>query len=94
MDGLCGQLLHISILSHTHPNRHIRSVEKAAELKYTDLPRLQERYAAKLEEVKKGGSAMLQDFVGPEQVRCYEACMHAFRRGGVQWLAMGCQRSL
>ncbi len=45
-----------------------RSVEKAAELKYTELPRLQERYAAKLEDVKKSGSAMLQDWVGPEQV--------------------------
>ena len=43
-------------------------MEKAAELKYTELPRLQERYAAKLEEVKRGGTAMLQDFVGPEQV--------------------------
>ena len=28
-------------------------VEKAAELKYTDLPRLQAQYAAALEEIKK-----------------------------------------
>ncbi len=42
-------------------------VEKAAELKYTDLPNLQEKYAAKLEELKKSNN-MLQDFVSAEQI--------------------------
>lgn len=42
-------------------------VEKAAELKYTELPKLQERYGGKLEILKKS-SNLLQDFVGPEQI--------------------------
>ena len=42
-------------------------VEKAAELKYTELPRLKAQYADLLEEVKKGNS-MLTDSVGPDHV--------------------------
>lgn len=48
-------------------NKRKFQVEKAAELQYTDLPKLQERYAEKLEELKKSNS-LLQDFVGPEQI--------------------------
>lgn len=48
-------------------NKRKFQVEKAAELQYTDLPKLQTRYAKKLEELKKSNS-LLQDFVGPEQI--------------------------
>jgi len=48
-------------------NKRKFQVEKAAELQYTELPKLQERYAEKLDELKKS-SNLLQDFVGPEQI--------------------------